>query len=256
MGSSNEEASGKRDEDEQSPPPPPPPPQRYLVGCGANASRRWREHMQWREEFGADKITFEPQPNFDTFKESFPTYFYGRSKLGHLVFYEQLGHVDVAKLTKTGLNEDDLARWYVFVWECMFGRVAPDPVDSTESWTQMITVEDVQGIGLSHLTPRVRRFISSLTAITKPNYVERCHRTYIINAPLLFRLVWRVIEPIFDARTRSKISILGYDYVDTLKEDIDVSEIPEYYGGSNPRALGDSDDERKIAKIVKENNNS
>lgn len=34
--------------------------------------------------------------------------------------------------------------------------------------------------------------------------------------------------------------------METMQKDIDISQIPTEYGGQSARALGDSDDERKV----------
>lgn len=34
--------------------------------------------------------------------------------------------------------------------------------------------------------------------------------------------------------------------METIQEDIDISQVPKEYGGQSERALGDSDDERKV----------
>jgi CRAL/TRIO domain len=40
------------------------------------------------------------------------------------------------------------------------------------------------------------------------HYVERNYRTYIINAPSWFGLMWAVVSPFLSARTRKKV---GYE---------------------------------------------
>ncbi|CAN0053548.1 unnamed protein product, partial [Hapterophycus canaliculatus] len=111
---------------------------------------------------------------------------------------------------------------------------------------QFITVEDVGGVRPWHATPKVLSVLRALTGTMKAHYVERCHKSYIINAPRAFTALWRIVSPMLDARTRAKISILGTDFLEAMQEEIDISQIPPEYGGSSARAIDDSDDERKV----------
>ena len=42
------------------------------------------------------------------------------------------------------------------------------------------------------------------------------------------------------------MTILGKDYLKTMEKEIDISQIPEQYGGRSERVIDDSDDERKV----------
>ena len=42
------------------------------------------------------------------------------------------------------------------------------------------------------------------------------------------------------------MTILGKNYLKTMEKEIDISQIPEQYGGRSERAVDDSDDERKV----------
>lgn len=41
---------------------------------------------------------------------------------------------------------------------------------------------------------------------------------FIINAPIIFRAVWAMVNPLLEERTRRKIIIVGYDYMPLLKQ--------------------------------------
>ena len=42
------------------------------------------------------------------------------------------------------------------------------------------------------------------------------------------------------------MTILGKDYLKTMEKEIDISQIPEQYGGRSERAVVDSDVEKKV----------
>lgn len=54
---------------------------------------------------------------------------------------------------------------------------------------QLITVMDVEGVGVSDLTGDAFSFLSAASKIVQDHYVERCHKIFIVNAPTLFSWV-------------------------------------------------------------------
>ncbi|CAM9952997.1 unnamed protein product [Ectocarpus sp. 6 AP-2014] len=227
-------------------------PERYIVGCGgdvAEAGRRWKATVEWRKENKVDEILETPQPHFHECRQVFPVFLHGRSRKGMPVLWERIGKVDLAKANELELPLSVLTPNYVFLNECVW-RLILDKGENDNDDAQFITVEDVAGVWPWHLTPKVLSVLRALTGTMKAHYVERCHKSYIINAPRAFTALWRVVSAMLDARTRAKISILGTNYLEEMKEEIDISQIPPEYGGSSGRAIDDSDDERKIQALV------
>ena len=57
--------------------------------------------------------------------------------------------------------------------------------------------------------------------------------TFIINAPMLFRGLWKVAKNFLDERTRNKIKVLGGSYLPTLLEFVEEENLPDFLGGKN-----------------------
>jgi hypothetical protein len=73
-----------------------------------------------------------------------------------------MGAVDMAVMESTpGMSIEILVRHYVFFIECIWTIAAPGVED------QMITIEDVAGVGPRMLTPRILKFIRAVTTIVK-----------------------------------------------------------------------------------------
>ena len=49
--------------------------------------------------------------------------------------------------------------------------------------------------------------------------------------------VWRLISPFVPAHTTQKIRVIGVEYVSTLQADVDMTELPEHFGGNAPLGL-------------------
>lgn len=53
--------------------------------------------------------------------------------------------------------------------------------------------------------------MKAVAQLARLYYVERCHKTFVVNAPAWFGISFRVVSPFLSARTRQKIRILGSD---------------------------------------------
>jgi hypothetical protein len=76
-------------------------------------------------------------------------------------------------------------------------------------------------------------YCKQLFQMDEKYFPERLYKTYLINAPWYFTALYALVSPWIDPKTATKIVVLGYDYIDQLREDIDDSEIPEEFGGSH-----------------------
>jgi len=51
---------------------------------------------------------------------------------------------------------------------------------------------------------------------------------FIINAPLFFKVVWEMIKPWLDEKTRLKISVLDTNYLPKLREQVGLPRLKDY----------------------------
>lgn len=70
-------------------------------------------------------------------------------------------------------------------------------------------------------------------ATSQDYYCESLGQMFIINTPTIFRLVWAVVNPLLEERTRRKIVILGSDYLPTITQLIPLENLPECLGGTS-----------------------
>ena len=95
---------------------------------------------------------------------------------------------------------------------------------------------DLSGFALSkHFTKETRTFIQAFIKTASDNYPETIYKTYIINAPMLFRTAWAFVSNLLDARQKAKFSILGgpREYLPKLLEVMDKEDIPVQFGGTD-----------------------
>jgi hypothetical protein len=102
-----------------------------------------------------------------------------------------------------------------------------------------ITVSDMSGVTVS-LDMDSIWYMQQLLAIDQAYYPEMLYRFIIINSPWYFPALYNMFKPFIDSRTRDKVIILGADYLPTLEQYMNRSEIPVEYGGDSLESKWDA----------------
>jgi hypothetical protein len=177
-------------------------------------------------------------------KAHYPHFFYGRSKYGNPIYIEQVGKVVTKNIRAGGGKLKDMIFHYIYTAEFMWNVLEPTEYGSS------LTILDVEGIGFFDFAGEAVEFVKKATAVVQEHYPERGFMVFIINAPLWFTSVWAVVSTWVNPNTRDKIKILGKHYADELLKVIPKENLPTCYGGSNPRPLQDSDEEKMMRNIA------
>ena len=94
-----------------------------------------------------------------------------------------------------------------------------------------VFIIDCDGMGRRHLAEvRIFRHVSAALKVLHP---ERQRKTFIVRAPRVFSLVWKLIKPMLDARIISKINIIGCsDSLQPLVDELGAANLPTILGGA------------------------
>ena len=65
---------------------------------------------------------------------------------------------------------------------------------------------------MSHISGQVKGLLSKITSVDQGNYPEMMGKTFIINAPGMFKIVWGIVKRFLDARTLTKIEVSPVAY--------------------------------------------
>jgi CRAL/TRIO domain len=204
-------------------------PQRFIDGMGGDLkeARRWDITRNWRESEGVNTILQEKQPHFFTIQKHYPFYHCGRGKKGHLVFYERPGDLESAQLMARGITTPNLIRHWIFVTEYQWNVIL-----GGDETAKSISVLDVGTVKMGDLAGENFTYVSTTIGYANAHYPERSYVIFIVNAPVWFSMLWKIIKPMVHENTQKKVRILSRsETLKGLQEHIDISQIPELYGG-------------------------
>jgi len=90
----------------------------------------------------------------------------------------------------------------------------------------------LKGLGTHHLHRQGVKYFHHIIYFTQSFYPEQMGRLYIINAPWVFTLAWKIVKPWLNEVTLAKIKVLGSNFPSVLQKDIDAGNLPKVLGGA------------------------
>jgi CRAL/TRIO domain len=118
-------------------------------------------------------------------------------------------------------------RHWIFVTEYQWKILAKG--DET---AKGIAIIDVGTVRMGDLAGDNLDYVKKTIGYANAHYPERSHVIYLVNAPMWFSILWRIVRPLVHPNTQAKVRILTRsDTLAGLQEHIDISNIPEFYGG-------------------------
>ena len=171
-------------------------------------------------------------PNEEIYMRLMPHSNMGEDKEGRCIYWEQTGLISsrFADVNKE-LNADEMVIRHIRQQEFMVKRLNESSAKHNKPIEKQIVVFNLANLNYSVDFTAMSVFKRTV-AIDEAYYPERLKHFFMINAPWFFKAIWAMIQPFIDPVTADKIKILGSDYLDTLREHIDDSQIPEELGGS------------------------
>ncbi|TPX67450.1 hypothetical protein CcCBS67573_g07496 [Chytriomyces confervae] len=190
---------------------------------------KWREwYVQERVDDILQTFTF---PELPALREIYPRFQHKTDKQGRMVVYNQFGKLDVSKIFQITtpermltyeIRESEKLEKYRFP---ALSKKAGRNVD------KVVLVLDVAGFPFMQFY-RIQAVLGKIAENNSNYHPETLGQVLIINAPFIFKAIWKLIINIIPAETAAKCNILGSDYQETLLNLIDAENVPKFFGGT------------------------
>lgn len=123
-------------------------------------------------------------------------------------------------------------RYYIKEYErTMIYRFPGCTQKSNKIIEQSLCILDMEGIGLSILTGKVKEFMRIASDLAQNYYPETLGKMFLLNTSFFFSAVWTLVKGFIDEKTRNKIEVEKSSYQKKLTELVDEENLPTFFGG-------------------------
>lgn len=108
--------------------------------------------------------------------------------------------------------------------------------------TTFTSILDLSGVGMTDLMSKNIHTMSSIASkMAQEYYPEFVHKSFVINAPMLFSGFYTIVKPLLNSRTQAILVVCSSKYQKELLAEIDADTLPVAYGGKNQTPLDGKD---------------
>jgi len=195
--------------------------------------------FDWRKENDLDNILQSRMPLHEEYHSCWPSYIAGEDKWGHWVVFDRVEELEVGALSK--YDNDTVLRYRAQCLEALVRIREEITYRLGHRVNAYIYMIDLHGLSLKkHFTSKVRAILQPLFRISGDFYPDSLWNLFILNAPMSFRMVWRIINPWIDPIVKSKIRMLSGKsmYLPAMhKSGLPIESVPQILGGEAETTL-------------------
>ena len=162
--------------------------------------------------------------------------FHKTDRDGRPIAYDCVGTITTKGLSKI-TTIDRFLEYVVWFQEATIAlRLPAASLKAGKLVTKIVVVMDLSGFKMSNFNADFRALLKRMAAIGADHYPETMHRTYVVNAPSFFRVIWAFVKPILPPRVINAVVICGgqRDYLPRLLRDVcDKTDLPVHLGGDD-----------------------
>eukprot|EP01084_Bolivina_argentea_P318811 552980_1 len=208
------------------------------------------EYLQRYKHYELDIILSKDIPSETQLISSWPMYIYGYSKQGHPIFYDEIASANYTNLFKTiihsietnknNVNNNETAAIDLLTnFRFKFlSKLAKCKKEYSQKYNttifRHILILDLKDFSYKKVASNLNNFMKIAKPVIKNEqctFPECSYKTYLINSPWNFKILWKIMEVWFDPIIKQKIKMLGSDYLNELLKEIHITQIPKKYGG-------------------------
>ena len=201
------------------------------------AEQMFRTSIAYKAKMKAETLLTDYQPP-EVLRKYLPGGFAGMDKEGSPIWIELYGYMDSKGLLSSA-RKSDIEKTKLQVGERIMQLLDQQTRKLQKPIEGMTVIVDLDNVGPSLLWGPAMQMIAHMGKVTQDNYPEVVKRSFIVNAPRIFPLLWRMIRPLLSEDMKRKVCILGSDYKKELLQHIDADQLPAFLGGSMTDPDGD-----------------
>lgn len=195
--------------------------------------KMFKKFLEWRKKEDVDNIerNFKFTEQLEV-KKIYPHGYHKIDKLGRPIYIELISKIDLKKLFSI-TTEKRLIQYYIQEYErVMHYRFKACSKLKGEVVDQSFTILDLEGIGVTAMIGKTKKFLQIATTIGQDYYPENLGGMFIVNISGLFSVLWGMVKGFIDEKTKKKIQVEKKDYKNKLLEIVDEENLPTFFGGT------------------------
>jgi len=97
---------------------------------------------------------------------------------------------------------------------------------------KVVLIADLKDAGISKLlNNKVQGYLALLAAVGQNYYPDIMHKSFVLNAPFIFKGIWALVKGMLDERTVAKFCIEGGNGLKVLRKVMNIEFLPVHMGG-------------------------
>ena len=218
---------------------------------GVNEVARWlARSLEWRVDpvMRIPTLLTEVLPYVDETFALWPSNIFGMDSVGHLIHAERIAEVEVAQLHAIYLAADhdartgrfyDVLRVRAQILQTLWHLKRKESKARGHRILENILIVDFKDVSAATCKAllRARAVVAVILALGGENYPETMRRVYVVNAPSVFKLMWKIAKGMVDPITRDKTRISSEPSQcrnEMLADGVPNDAIPMWLGGTHP----------------------
>ncbi|KAI0242968.1 Retinal-binding protein [Lamellibrachia satsuma] len=201
------------------------------------AEQMFRKSMGYREKLKADTLLADYTPP-EVLVKYLPGGFAGYDREGAPVRVETYGNLDVKGILYS-VKKIDIEKTKMLLGEQVMKKLKAQSTKLDKTIDGMTVIIDMENTGTNLLWGPGMKMIAHMGEVVQDNYPEVVKRSFLINAPTMLPLLWRMVRPLISEEMKNKVCILGGDYKKQLLKHVEPDQLPASIGGTMTDKDGD-----------------
>lgn len=188
-------------------------------------------YIKFSKDYDIFNIKLVKFPNIDKIKLFYPHNFHKTTILGEPIFIQMLGQLKIDDINKL-LQEPLLTKYIVYNLYELENIIFPKCSSKyNRTINKVFCIVDLLGLTTSLMNKKILNFVMKQMNIVSNYFPGILGGLYFINTGLIFRGIWTTCKYLYNAQTRNRIKLLGFQYKAELLSKVKKENLPKFFGG-------------------------